>query len=98
MVPKKRLKSTVASTNRAQAARGNFSLPHVVNKYNIAFLDTNHAPHYDVIITRKIRAPSYLDEQMLTALQLFDDLKILLSRLSWVHFVSLQEPVYEWLI
>ena len=81
MAPKKRLKSTAASTSRAQAARGNSSPPHVLNKYNIVFLDAEHARRYDVIVSRKICAPNYLDVQMLTTLHLYDDLVILLHNL-----------------
>ena len=68
MAPKKRVKTTAASTSRALAARGNASLPHVINKYHLVFVDAKHASRYDAIVTRKLSAPSYLDRQMLKTL------------------------------
>ena len=59
MAPKKHLKTTAASTSRAPAARGNTSLPHVINKYRLVFVDAEHASRYDAIVTRKLSAPSY---------------------------------------
>jgi len=41
--------------------------------------------------------PNYLDEQMLKTLHLLEDLHTLLGRLDWLHFVTLQESVYEWI-
>lgn len=79
-------------------ARGNSSLSHVVNKYGIVFYDTDHATCYDAILNQNICAPTYLVEEMLATLHLFDDLKILLGRLGWVKFVNLQDSVYEWLV
>ena len=79
-------------------ARGNPFLPHVINKYHIAFLDAEHAKRYDTIVSRKICAPSYLDVDMLRTLHLYDDLVILLGNLGWTDFVRLQELVYERLI
>ena len=70
----------------------------MINKYNIAFLDAEHAKRYDTIVSRKICAPSYLDVDMLRTLHLYDDLVILLGNLGWTDFVPLQEPVYERLI
>ena len=61
MAPKKRVKTTAASTSRAPAARGNSSLPHVINKYHLVLVDAEHASRYDSIVTRKISTPSYLD-------------------------------------
>ena len=98
MAPKKRMKTTAASTSRASAARGNSSLPHVINKYHLVFMDAEHASRYDSIVTRKLSAPRYLDRQMLETLSLYDDLRRLLVTLGWVHFVELQEPVYERLV
>ena len=98
MAPKKRLKSTVASTSRAATARGNSSIRHVLNKYNIVFMDAEHTCHCDAIVSRKIFAPNYLDVEMLTTLHLYDDLAILLHNLGWANFVTLQEPVYERLV
>jgi len=98
MAPKKRVKITAASTSRAPVARGNTSLPHVINKYRLVFVDAEHASRYDAIVTRKLSAPSYLDRQMLETLSLYNDLSRLLVNLGWVHFVELQEPVYERLV
>ena len=89
MATKKRLKSSAASTSRAQVARGNPSIPHVLNKYNIVFMDADHAHCYDVVVSRKICAPNYLDVEMLTTLHLYDDLVILLCNLGWANFVIL---------
>jgi len=51
MAPKKHIKTTVASSNRAQAARGNASLPHVINKYDIVFMNVDHTkPTSKVVI------------------------------------------------
>ena len=81
MAPKKRLKSTVASTSRAATARGNSSIRHVLNKYNIVFMDAEHTCHCDAIVSRKICAPSYLDVEILATLHLYNDLLILLRNL-----------------
>ena len=78
-----------ASTSQAQVARGNSSIPHVLNKYNIVFVDAEHARRYDAIVSRKICAPNYLDVKMLTTLYLYDDLLILLRNFSWENFVAL---------
>ena len=98
MAPKKRLKTTTASTSRASTARGNPSLPHVQNKHHIVFMDAEHASRYDALVGRKICAPSYLDVDMLRTLHLYDDLEILLRNLGWLDFVTLQESVYERLV
>ena len=42
-----------------------------------------------------IVAPNYLNEHMLATLNLLDNLCILLGRLGWWHFGTLQEPAYE---
>ena len=96
--PKKRFKTNATSISQAHAARGNSNFPHVVNKYNIAFLDNDHVSRYIAIVNRKISAPGYFDEQMLTTLHLFDNLRILLARLGWVNFMQLQEPIDEYLV
>ena len=81
MAAKKRIKTITASPIRAQAARDNSSLPHLVNKYNITVLDGKHTTHYDAIVTRKICGLSYLDVQMLATLYLYDDLRTFLVNL-----------------
>jgi len=98
MAPKKHMKTTAASTRRAPVARGNSLLPHVINKYNIVFVDAKHACRYDSIVNRKLSAPSYLDSQILDTVSLYDDLRPLLGILWWENFVELQEPVYEQLV
>uniref|UniRef100_A0A7C8ZKD9 Arabidopsis retrotransposon Orf1 C-terminal domain-containing protein n=1 Tax=Opuntia streptacantha TaxID=393608 RepID=A0A7C8ZKD9_OPUST len=98
MAPKKYVKTTAASTSRAPGARGNTSLPHVINKYRLVFVDAEHESRYDSIVTRKISAPSYLDRQMLETMSSYDDLRRLLVNLGWANFVELQEPVYERLV
>ena len=79
MAPKKRVRTTVASTTQAPGARGNSSLPHIIDKYRLMFVDAEHASKYDSIVTRKISTPSYLDRQMLETMSLYDDLRILLN-------------------
>jgi len=69
--------------------RRNPSVHHVINKYNIVFLDAKHASRYDAIVTRKLSAPRYLDRQMLETLHLYDDLRCLLGILGWKNFVQL---------
>ena len=88
MAPKKRLNLTAASTSRAPAARGNSSIPHVLNKYNIIFMDAEHARRYDAVVSRKICARNYLDVEMLTTLHLYDDLVILLHNLGWASHIA----------
>jgi len=39
--------------------------------------------------------PNYIDKQMLETLHLLDDLRLLLGRLVWLYFVTLQEPVHK---
>jgi len=67
------------STSWAQAARGNSSLLHIVNKHRITFTDDEPVKRYDAIVTRKILAPRYIDEQMLLTLHLLDDFYLLLG-------------------
>jgi len=98
MAPKKHVKTTAASTSRVPAARGNSSLLHVINKYNIVFLDAEHASRYDAIVTRKLSSPSYLGRHILDIVSLSDDLRCLLGILGWENFIELQEPVYERLV
>ena len=95
MAPKKCVKTTAASTSRAPAARGNSSLPYIINKDNIVFVDAEHASRYDAIVTRKLSAPSYLDRQILDITYFYDDVRRLLGILGWENFVQLQKPVYE---
>ena len=78
MAPKKRVRTTAASTSRALAAWGNSSLPHVINKYRLVFVDAEHASKYDSVVTKKISAFSYLDRQMLETMSLYDNLRRLL--------------------
>jgi len=73
------MKATTASTSRAPVTRGNFSLPHVINKYNIVFVDAEHASRCDSIVTRKLSAPSYLDRHILDIVSFYDDLRRLLG-------------------
>ena len=87
MALKKRMKTNTASTSRAQAARGNASLPYVINKYNIVFMDAEHAFRYDAIVNRKLFAPSYLDREMPETVYLYVDLRRLLGILGWKNFV-----------
>ena len=61
-------------------------------------IDDTHAKRYDAIVTMKICAPNYIDEQMLDTLSILDDLRILLGRLAWMQFAALQEPIYKRLI
>jgi len=75
MAPKKCVKTTAASTSRAPAARGNSSLPYIINKDNIVFVDAEHASRYDAIVTRKLSAPSYLDRQILDITYFYDDVQ-----------------------
>jgi len=43
-------------------------------------------------------APNYINEQIIATLHLLHDLCILLGRLGWLHFVTLQEPAFERLV
>jgi len=88
MAPNKRFKSTTTSIGPTQAARGNPPLPYIINKHRILFADDEHLRGYDAIFTQKI----------LATLHLSDVLCILLNRLGWLHFVTLQEAVCEQLI
>jgi len=70
----------------------------VINKYNLVFVDAEHASLYDAIVSRKICGPNYLDADMFTNLRLYDDLRLLLRNLGWENFVALQELVNERLV
>ena len=98
MTPKKRVKTTATSTSRASVAGGNSSLPHVINKYNIVFVDTEHVSRYDAIAARKLSTPSYLNRHILDIVSLYDDLRHLFGIHGWENFVKFQEPVYERLV
>ena len=86
---------TNTSASRANAARVSFLTSHLINKYNLVFIDAQQASCYDVIVSRKICAPNYLDVDMVNTLLLCDDLRLLLRNLGWENFVALQEPIYE---
>jgi len=79
MAPKKRVKTTAASTSQAPAGPSNSSLPYVINKYDTIFVDSEHASRYDTIVIRKLSAPSYLDRYILDIVSLYDDLRRLLG-------------------
>jgi len=75
------MKTTATSSSWALVARGNSSLSHVINKYNIVFMDAKHASRYDSIVTRKLSASSYLDRPILDIVSFYDDLGRLLGYL-----------------
>ena len=78
-------------------AKGNHptSPPHVINKYEICFIDPKHIARYDFIATRWIIDPKYMDIDLLRSLGLLDSLHGLLEVAGWVEFMKLDKPVYE---
>ena len=62
------------------------------------FVDDVERERYDVLITRKISEPKYLDVELLQALGLWDNINAFLGRLGWSDYVQLRFPVYEKLV
>ena len=62
----------------------------MVNKHGIVLVDNVQCERYDALVTRKISAPKYIDDEFLKALGMWDDMNAMLSHLGWRHYVQLQ--------
>jgi len=71
------------------------SPPHVINKYNIVFVEDVQRERYDALVTRKISAPKYIDVELLQGLGMWDDMNASIGHLGYCDYVQLQFPVYE---
>jgi len=83
--------------NRAQAARGNRPPPHSINKYELRFSNSEHIARYDLVATRSIIKPKYVDTEFLNFVGLWDSLCELIEAAGWTDFLSFTFPFYGWL-
>ena len=92
---------TTTLTHPLAPPRGNCaqsSLPHVINKHGIVFVDDVQCERYNALVIRKISARKYLDIEFLQALDLLDDMNTLLAHLGWLDYLHLKFPVYKKLV
>ena len=63
----------------AKVAQGiHLTPPHIINKYKIQFVDQEHIACYDLVASRRITKPKYIDFGLLGSLGLLESLNELL--------------------
>ncbi|KAJ8423285.1 hypothetical protein Cgig2_007647 [Carnegiea gigantea] len=71
---------------RAQATQGNRPTPpHVINKYELQFINQEHINHYNLVACRRITEPKYIYLGLWGSLGLLDSLNELLEVVGWVY-------------
>ena len=61
------------SPSRAQVAQGNCPTPsHAINKCDIQFDDQEHISRYELVASRKISEPKYIDGTFLASISLLN--------------------------
>ena len=79
--PSKKAKKVVSTSttntppSRAQVAQGNHPTPsHVINKYELQFDDQEHINCYNLVSSRNISEPKYIDDTCLDSIGLLNDI------------------------
>ena len=79
---------------QAQAARGNCPTPpHVINKYELQFINQEHIGRYNSVACRRITEPKYIDFGLLGSLGLLESLNELLENADWVEYMKIDKPM-----
>jgi len=67
----------------------------VINKYEICFSNSEYIVRYDLVASRQISEPKYMDVDLLKNLGPWDSLSALLEVAGWAELMRLALPMYE---